>query len=422
MEGKTEKQNYNGSNNKHDLATIFCLTIPQELRSKINFSEQDYHTNSTSLLPPDSKKFYCYCLLDEIEKIGTNILRVKGLIKNEKEEFVKRGAEDRIARNCLQSIADEQNLWTRKLTELLIEIINFRKSKLGLYFEHYLLTNRHFAYYKRISSYNEFFSCDRARDKKNKNVLENRIIAIEQDSNFDIQQAWYLKSQKTFTNRKGKMISEHKGFRDLLNKTLLISNPNQKLVLGGSYENFSRLSRSLHPNIGGPNYTITLNVIEINIMHVSLLAGNIELEIKKLFNYKSNKGFLKILQHSLNNNPYPKKLFNTLMQPNIEKGDFVAIRNELAEIKNVTTNKFGYKSFRVIFLERDVNHPCKEDEFLGNELHLLAKKKELIEDTKKVINDFEPDLKLHGNSFTKSYRKWAIILWQYMKNKRIDNK
>lgn len=422
MNETIKKQKFDEFNNKYDLATIFCLTIPQELRSKINFSEQEYYTNSTSLLLQNSKKFYCYCLLDEIEKIGTNILRVRKSIKEETDDLNRRGSGDRIAKNFLQSIIDEQNLWIRKLTELLIEIINFSQCKHDLYFEHYLLTNRHFAYCKRISSYNEFFACERLRDKNNKTILENRIMKIEKDSNFHIQKAWYLKTKKSFVDRKDKMISGHKDFRCLLKETLFFSSANQELVLGGSYENFSRLSRSLHPNIGGPNYPISPKVVEINIMHVSLLAGNIQLEIKKIFDFRPKKGFLKILQHSLNKNPYPKQMFKLSMQPNIEKGDFVAIKNELAEIRKIKTNKFGYKSFRVIFLERDKNHPCKEDEFLGNELHLLAKKKKLIKDTKKVINNHNPDLKLHGNSFTKSYRKWAIILWRYMKNQRINNK
>ncbi len=407
-----------GNNNKvnNDLATIFCLTIPQKLRDKIVFSENDYFADYSSLLPKESKKFYCYCVLDEIEKIGTNILRVRRLIRDEKNEFYKRAQGDRIARNVLQAIVDEQNLWIRKLTELLIEIINFAQCKYEIYFEHYLLTNRHQAYHKRFKNYKDFYSCERLRDRQKSILLENRIKEIESDSNFDINKAWYLSNKKLYINRKDKEISGRKNFNSLLKETLLFCKPIQKMILGFSYENYSRLSRSFHPNIGGPSYPATMEIIEINIMHVSLLAGNIELEIKKLFKFRSKSGFLSILQKLLNNNPYPKQLFKSLIQPCIGKGDFVAIKNEIAEVKKISINKFGYKTFRVVFLERDKKHPCKEDEFLGSELHLIDKRKKLIEDTKKIIKDIDPDAKLHGNSFLKSYRKYAVMLWQMMKN------
>lgn len=405
---KFDKDNY-------ELATLFCLRMPQEIRNKIQYSESEFRQGLATLLPRNCKKFYCYWILDEIEKLGTNILRTWKTIQNERNTLKKRN-DDRIARNILQAIVDEQHLWSRKLIELVVHLILFSKSSKEIYFEHYILINRHQSYHRRYNSYNDFFSCSCIRDKEQQKKLESRIVAIENMSGFNINRAWYLDSQKIWAQSTTKNKSKHKDFRKLLLDALAIAKPDQKIILGGSYENFSRLSRSLHPNIGGPTFPVSLDMILINIMYNSLLAGHIQLMIKRLLNLRAKSGPLLVLQHTLVKNKYPVQLFRNVMQPKIEKGDFVIVRDEICEVIKVTKNKFGYRSFTVSFLERPNNHPCKKDDYLGNELMSVAKRQKLIEDTKKIVLEADPNAKLHGNSFIKSYREGAIRLWNLIKS------
>jgi len=410
---KQQKRNYKLNEDNFD--AIICLAIPQEIRKKLKYSDADFELGLKNILLKDSKLFYCYWILNEIEKVGTNIVRIKKVFKDE----LKNIQEDKpLHKNIINAIIDEQHLWIRKLTEIVCESINFSCVKDEVYFEHYILTQRHQAYLRRKGSYKDFFDCNRCRDNKKIPELEKRIKEIENSRVFDIKKAWYLKSKKSFSARKGKKISEHASFREILEQSLKYATKAQKLILGIGYENYSRLSRSVHPNIGGSTYRFGKKIINTNFGYIGLLSGHILLNIKKIIGLRPKKGWLKKLKIALINNPYLKRLYDELMKKDIRKGDFVIADNEICEVIEVTKNKFGYRSFTVLFLERSEAHPCKKDDYLGHELRLVAKRKKLIEETKKIILEINPDAKLHGNSFIKSYRKYAIKLWNTIKQSK----
>jgi len=410
---KQQKRNYKLHEDNFD--AIICLAIPQEIRKKLKYSDADFELGLKNILLKDSKLFYCYWILNEIEKVGTNIVRIKKIFKDE----LKNIQEDKpLHKNIINAIIDEQHLWIRKLTEILCECINFSYIKDEVYFEHYILTQRHQAYLRRKSSYKDFFDCNRCRDNKKIFKLEKRIKEIENSRVFDIKKAWYLRSKKSFSARKGKEISAHASFQEILKESLKCATKTQKLILGIGYENYSRLSRSVHPNIGGPTYRFSEEIINTNFGYIGLLSGHILLSIKTILNLRPKKGWLKKLKIALINNPYSKRLYDGLMKKDIRKGDFVIADNEICEVIKITKNEFGYRSFTVLFLERPERHPCKKDDYLGHELRLVAKRKKLIEETKKIILGINPDAKLHGNSFIKSYRKYAIMLWNILKQSK----
>lgn len=410
--GKTINQ-FNDKN--YELLTLFCFRVSQVLRNKIKYSESKFRMSLETLLPTECKEFYCYWTLNEIEKFGISSMRIWKMVKEEGGKIEEWGTGDRIARNVLESMVDEQNLWARKLVELLVYLILFFQNNKEIYFEHYILANRHQSYHRRYNSHIKFFSCNRIRDKEQQKKLAGRMITLESMSSFDIDKAWYLNSRKDWTNRTGKNKSKLKNFEPLFVEALKIAGPDQKIILGGSYENFSRLSRSIHPSVGGPTHPVALDTVFINIMGNSILAGHIQLMIKRLFDIRAKKGALSDLQRLLVSNKYPIQLFRRKMQTDIKKGDLVVAENEICEVVGVTKNGFGYKSFEVLFLERQDNHPCKKDNYRGSELTLVAKRKKLIEDTKKLILKANPQVKLHGNSFIKSYRERTIRLWNIIK-------
>lgn len=403
----------NQKNKEQNLSAIMCLAIPQEIRRKIKYSDADFEIGLKNILLMKSKLFYCYWVLNEIEKAGTNIIRIEKIIKNELKNIRE---NDRLHKNIINAILDEQQLWIRKLTEILCESINFSCIKNEIYFEHYILTQRHQAYLKRKSSYKDFFNCNRNRDNNNIFKLTARISEIENLNSFDIKNAWYLKSKKPLPVRKGKEISKHADFREILRNALKHADKSQKIILGFGYENYSRLSRNIHHNIGGPTNEFNKENVEINLHYIGLLSGQILLCIKKILVLKSENDWLEKLKMILTDNPYPKNLHDNIMKKNINKGDFVVVQGEICEVVKVTKNDFGYRTFTVSFLERLDNHPCKNDDYLGSEIMLISKRKKLIEDTKKIILEANPNAKLHGNSFLKSYRKGAIRLWNIIKS------
>lgn len=396
-----------------DFTAIICLTVEteirKELKKKYNYKDDDFNNGLKNIIPQNPKLFYCYWILNEIEKAGTNIVRVKKI--TDSGELNQIDDKNHRHRNIVNAILDEQNMWIRKLNEILNELIFFSYIKNDLYFEHYLLIQRHQAYLGRQSTYKDFFSCERKRDDSNINKLKKRVEEIENNNKFNIKNAWYLKSKKKASLRSGRIFSKHSDYRKILEQTLKIANPAQKLILGLSYGIFSHLSRSIHPNIGGPTSKFNKEVLETNFDYMALLAGHIQLCIKNILNIKPQNGWLKDLKKVLVDNPYPKQLYASIMQKNINQGDFVSVENRLGEVMNVNRNLFGYKTFRIKFINLQDSGTIKEDCYLGNDIVLVANKEKLIKDAKEIIRSIGPKAKLGNRRINERLRRHAVDLW-----------
>lgn len=134
-----------------DFTATICLTVEteirKELKKKYNYKDDDFNNGLKNIIPQNPKLFYCYWILNEIEKAGTSIVRVKKI--TDSGELNQIDDKNHRHRNIVNAILDEQNMWIRKLNEILNELIFFSYIKNDLYFEHYLLTQRHQAYLKR---------------------------------------------------------------------------------------------------------------------------------------------------------------------------------------------------------------------------------------------------------------------------------
>lgn len=390
---------------KIDFPTLVCFRGAEELRKSLKVDEFGYRIVVGSG-HKHSRDYYIYGVLDEIEKAGTALIRYKEFLSNEKKELEGKDRKDRITRNVLTAIFDEQMLWIRKLNEIFADTLNFLSTNENDYFRHYLLLKELDAFRKLDVDFITFYKCRNENIKYSIQRLEQDIKNIEGGINLNC--CWYLKSKK----RKNKR--ELAGFKERLMLALKNSSADQKLVLGLSYENaFTKPSRSLHPDVGAPDYRVSVKEIEGNMHYMGGLAAHILLVCKKLLKVYP-KGLIKQLNKVINYGK-DKGIFakRMLIKPEISKGDFVlAYGQHLGEVKEIFKSDFGYRSFKIKYLSAPPIPKITEETYTARYIKLLFKRKKLVKDTLNIINSYLPKEKIDYRFIGKSLRAGIIDLWE----------
>ncbi len=379
--------------------TSICTRATDELRQALKIDEQTYRiiAGYGYSYPRD---YYLYGLLDEIEKAGVALIQYEGFLSGEKAD-----PADRIGRNVLTSALDEQALWIRKLTEILVEVLLFQQTNQDSHFRHYLLLKEFDAYRKLNSDFKEFFCVENRNISYTLGRLRAEIARLQSNASF-LNQCWYIKP-----NKKGLRL-ESSDFMTRFKAVIKNCTPSQKIVLGLSYETaYSRPSRGVHVNIGGATYTIDPRSFERNIGQIGLLAAHVLLISKQLIKVRP-KGLLGQLSRVFRTNTYPKELLRQATKPRIEKGDFVLAYGDLAEVVDLWTSPFGYRSFRIKYLSKPPLPGIDEDKFPARYVRLLVKRKEMAKQVESVIRKDVPDAKIGRKGLHQSLRKTVVELWQ----------
>jgi hypothetical protein len=386
---------------KNDFYIDVCIKGAHQLRNRLKVDEQTYQLVA-GFSHHFTRDYYLYGILDEIEKVGIALMRYREFLS----DADKAETRDRVTRNVLGSIYDEQELWKRKLNEILAELILFQNTNTLDYYRHYLFI-RELTYFKRLSSdFRDFYSCDNKNIKYSINRLRQNIKRIEQK--IEITKCWYLQSIKPNKDR------ELTSARKLFFKAIEEASPGQKLILGLTYQDaFTGPSMNIHAHIGSMKKgDITTQRIQANIGHLSLLSAHIILLAKKLVKAKFRKGLLSQLNRAFIENKYPQELFKNIVSPKIQKGDFVLAYKDLAEVINVNKSRFGYKSFAVRYLSRPPISEITEESMPARYVKLLFKRRELGREVRSIITDHVSDAKISSIHIAQSLREQVVELWE----------
>jgi len=392
---------------RNDFYVQVCIKGAQQLRQKLKVDEDGYQFVA-GYSHHFTRDYYLYGILDEIEKVGIALIRYREFLSGDNNVEIQDKTQARVTRNVLGSVYDEQELWKRKLNEILAELILFQKTNTLDYYRHYLYV-RELTYFKRLSNdFRDFYSCDNKNIKYSINMLREDIKNIEQK--IEITKCWYLRSKDP--NKSRALIDKKR----LFFKAIEEGNASQKLILGFTYQDaFTGPSMNIHAQIGSMKKgDITTQRIQANIGHLSLLSAHIILLAKKLVKAKFRKGLLSQLNRAFIDNKYPQELFRNIVSPKIQKGDFVLAYNDLAEVINVNKSKFGYKSFVVKYLSRPPIPEITEESLPARYVKLLSKRRGLAREVRAIITKHVPDAKISSIHIAQSLRKSVAELWENM--------
>jgi hypothetical protein len=407
----------NDNHSDYDLKEInlaikrICVKGADELRKRLRITEQGFDILGRAH-NSRGRDFYLYAVLDEIEKLGFTALRISEALSGYHEPDTNDEVGKRLSRNLLTVINDEQSLHIRKLTELLIELICFSTINKREYFDHYLLYRELDQCNKRKEDLKHYYNCENKNIQKRIELLKTSIS--EGEKLIQLAECWYLQKDKTgFPKHNGEAKFEG-NFQVLLKKALQIANKDERVALGLDYEtSFRQPSRSIHLNIGGMNPVITYDRLKAQIFKFGLLASLCLVRCRRLQGVRTSNGIVAGIAKNFPFKHYTDQVYRTHTNPGIIKGDFVVVRNLnlLGEVIETKKSDFGYRSFRVRFLQ---DHFHKEDWVTAPEVQLVAQGMK----ERKAIRDLLDGAEINPKIIAAKQRETILKLWQQLEDAR----
>jgi hypothetical protein len=334
----------------------------------------------------DSRAFYLYGVLDEVLKAATAMLRWDGFLQNtEENEKEDKELADHITRVVQEAVQDEQHLWSRKLSELLCDLILFDATNSDEHFRLFLSCEHLDAYLGLQRDFQEFFGC------KNLNAamsIDSCLNIVKQcGKSIDLENVWFLNHSIDW-NKISKPGRLFRSSRIRYKLALQKSSPDQKLTLRISYEHgYSVPSRSIHANIGGPLVKTTLKDIEIAFSHVAMSCILVILQVHKLTGVEL-LGDALLMNKVFEAGTDARNIVESIYGKDLEIGDLVfAYGKDLCIVTDKEKSEYGYSSYRVRYLSPAPLPEVPEDWFPARYVHLVVPRKSLREQLLKIFTE-----------------------------------
>jgi len=334
----------------------------------------------------DARAFYLYGVLDEVLKAATAMMRWEGFLQNtEEEQYEDKELASHITRIVQEAVQDEQHLWSRKLAELLCDLILFESTNSMEHFRLFLTCEYLDVYLGLQGDFQEFFAC------KNLNAgmsIESCLAIVKKcGKSIDLKDVWFLKDSINW----GKPLKPGSLFRSSRIRYKLAlqkSSSDQKLTLRISYEHgYSVPSRSIHGNIGGPLIETTLKDIDIAFSHVAMSCILVILQVHKLAGVEL-LGDALLMNKVFESGTDARKIVESIYGKDLEIGDLVfAYGKDLCIVTDKKKSQYGYSSYKVRYLSPAPLPEVPEDWFPARYVHLVVPRKSLREQLLKIFTE-----------------------------------
>lgn len=420
MAKKQNKQKEGLTDKRIEFYLDVCLKGTNDLRPVLKIDDNLYNSLHHRAVGA-SRSYFLYGALDEIEKAGTSLLRVAGFLD---EQNPKLG--DRISKNIIEAIQEEQTLWIRKLEEILTEVILFSKINEDAYYRHYMLVKELKSLKDAVTNSKDAYGCYIQNYQKQLDDISQEITGLEA-SKIDIQRCWYLAERKNkgrVSGIKGKLSS----LSERINAAFLLATAEQIIALGISFdEGYESFSGAMHFNaITTRSHEVSVDIVQSNIAGIGVISANILIQVRKLLKDQRRKGYVAFLAKGFKNNDYAKELVAKRTRPNIKKGDMVNAQGELAEVTKVMKGRYGFRSFRVKFLLKQdtevagsgehktvwTHHNPDFEEYPAMWVRKLYSRDDLLSELRRGILEYDPEADVRTQTLTPHLRESIIHLWQ----------
>lgn len=369
---------------KRKFFVIAPLRAAERLRKALPMDEAGYRRVG-ALLHSDARAYYLFGVLDEVTKASMAGMRWIDLLGDrpadaeegagpaKAPEESKAEGDEHLDRLIFESVVDEQEMWGRKLTDILLDLILFSTTNDQEFYRLYLACKELDAYVGLQADFDEFFGCRSANVNRTIDRLLGEIGSIKGRLDFD--RAWFVVNGVDFQRRPrpGRCL---RSARQRFILAQAVASPDLRLVLGGSYEmGYSSPSRSVHPNIGGPTRKFTQAEVEGNVDKVGLLALYVVVLAHDLGGIKP-EGESAQMADALRRSEGPDR-FRRSFQRELEVGDIVFAYGDLCQIVEAVKSKHGNTSYKVRYLIRPAVPGVGEDWFPNRYIQLLYRRRDI---------------------------------------------
>lgn len=376
-----------------------------QLRKKLHWDYSSYHF----MYGPssyDPKGYFLFGALNEVEKAGISMMQVSEFVVDSRDNDVPKDLDDeqqRIADNVLQSRIDEVVLWQRKMTEIMVDLVGFRATNSKDYYQHYLVLQELASLRRTQTDIKEYYGA------VNENYAYQEAELVRQAdqlaAKLDADKCWYAKVKNGHI--KHGLLSFEDKFKAVFPKMKVA----QRAVMRTHYVSFGSQSKSLHPGSSAGNRNLKLDDVDAHLRRVILLTLHVVNATKDLMRIHNTKGFLKMCADLVKKNDYPIEQHTKKTRPDIEVGDFVVAGGDLCQVVKVIRSKYGYRSFRVRYLEKPPLPSTPEDEFIGELVHLHYRNKDAVAQVKAEIEKATPGANPTTRELNEAMRESVKHLW-----------
>jgi hypothetical protein len=109
-----------------------------ELRTGLRINESSF-TFMSRAHNARGRDHYIYAVLDEIEQVAMALTLSQDSFEERPADTPNDEIGQRLLRNTFTVVEREQALHIRRLTEILVDLINFSQTNSDVYYDHYLL-------------------------------------------------------------------------------------------------------------------------------------------------------------------------------------------------------------------------------------------------------------------------------------------
>jgi hypothetical protein len=382
-----------------------------ELRNglRINESSFSFMSRAHNLR---GRGHYMYAVFDEIEQLAMALTLSQDSFDERPPDPPNDEVGQRLLRNTFAVVEREQALHIRRLTEILVDLINFSQTNSNVYYDHYLLYKELAEHQRRKLDFDRYFNCENLNTQSAIDLTKRGIA--EAEKKLQLGDCWYLEG----TNPRPQGNSKTASFKTCFDNALPLATKAERLVLGLYYgQAYREPSQSIHLNIGGLRSELSWDALVSRRGQIWLLAAHCLNRGRQLLNVRSRNSVVADISKAIREST--KSTNVQYAQPSIARGDFVSVFGSLAEVVASRKSKFGYKCFKVRYLSPSMH---KEDWYPA-----IYVRKQI--DGKKMRRGILARLSSHGvparvdpKHVRQAMRKNVLELWEQLQAAANTNK
>ncbi len=369
----TERETFEEKQKRWEFFSFATTRGAHDLRQALGVDEASFRMVVGSS-HPDARAYYVYQVLDEVQKVGVAILGWQEFLSSPDDEkkFSKSSQLDRVV---IESMADQQSMWSRKLLEVLVNLISFRQTNEDAYYRHLLLLADLDYFLSLQEDLEAFYSCRSHNAEYSVSRLLSEIGRLEA-AGFDISKCWYLKDKRPTIERSLKPGRIFASVYSRLHNALRIATEADKLAMGFSYRQFfSTTSRDLHFDPSSLTKDYDLRTVERGIGHCGVLGLRVLVLSQQLTGLAPDGVNAQVRQYYESDREHIQ-FCERLVGGRATVGDFVLAGHDLAEVVEVRTSKFGYEAYRVRYLAERPIPEIAEDWFIARFILVIFRRKD----------------------------------------------
>lgn len=403
-----EQQKDDGAENDREVSesalSDYLIRGADEIRQRLGLTDSNFQFLGRAH-NSRGRRHYIYAILDEIEQVAVALKLSQETLTDAPHDLPDDDLAQRLTRNSFSVVQREQALHIRRLTEILVDLINFSQTNSDPYYDHYLLYKELIAHRQRQYDFKRYFNCENLNTEASIDLTMRSITHGE--TRLQLNRCWYLSGTNPKAGGKAKLES----FINCFDKALPLASKVEKLMLGFYYGRaYREPSQSIHLNIGGLLSLKSFDGLLFGRTQIWLLAVQCLDRCRRLMRIRTRKDIGAQLARAMRT-AVTREMSEQYTRPKISKGDFVSVFDSLCEVVALTRSEFGYKSFKVRYLSRPpLDH--KEDWYPAISVRKQIDGRNLKKGILELLSLPGQPVRLDPRHLRRAMRQTALKTWE----------